>query len=106
MVVRSATRHDARRAHHDAAARRQLHQQRFGRRVWTRVDRGPTLLIAGLISMPFPRTPALTVDCVAIDGEGRLLLIRRKNPPYAGKYALPGGFVDVARPWRTRAGAS
>ena len=56
--------------------------------------------------MPFPRTPALTVDCVAIDGEGRLLLIRRKNPPYAGKYALPGGFVDVARPWRTRAGAS
>jgi len=45
--------------------------------------------------MPLPRTPALTVDCVAIDGEGRLLLIRRKNPPYAGKYALPGGFVDV-----------
>jgi len=45
--------------------------------------------------MALPRTPALTVDCVAIDGEGRLLLIRRKNPPYAGKYALPGGFVDV-----------
>ena len=45
--------------------------------------------------MAFPRTPALTVDCVAIDGGGRLLLIRRKNPPYAGKYALPGGFVDV-----------
>jgi 8-oxo-dGTP diphosphatase len=45
--------------------------------------------------MPLPRTPALTVDCVAIDGERRLLLIRRKNPPHAGKYALPGGFVDV-----------
>src|SRR5215467_2869257 len=45
--------------------------------------------------MPLPRTPALTVDCVVIDGAGRLLLIRRKNPPYAGKYALPGGFVDV-----------
>ncbi|HEY7083600.1 MAG TPA: NUDIX hydrolase [Hyphomicrobiaceae bacterium] len=45
--------------------------------------------------MPLPRTPALTVDCVAIDGQGRLLLIRRKNPPFAGKYALPGGFVDV-----------
>jgi 8-oxo-dGTP diphosphatase len=45
--------------------------------------------------MPLPRTPALTVDCVAIDGQGRLLLIRRKHPPYAGKYALPGGFVDV-----------
>jgi 8-oxo-dGTP diphosphatase len=45
--------------------------------------------------MPFPTTPALTVDCVVIDGEGRLLLIRRGNPPHKGKYALPGGFVDV-----------
>jgi 8-oxo-dGTP diphosphatase len=45
--------------------------------------------------MAFPNTPALTVDCVVIDGEGRLLLIRRGNPPFKGKYALPGGFVDV-----------
>lgn len=42
-----------------------------------------------------PKTPLLTVDCVVIDGEGRLLLIRRKNPPFEGQYALPGGFVDV-----------
>lgn len=45
--------------------------------------------------MPKPKTPLLTADCVVFDREGRLLLIRRKNPPFKGKYALPGGFVDV-----------
>ena len=45
--------------------------------------------------MAFPKTPALTVDCVLFDAKGRLLLIRRGNPPFKGRYALPGGFVDV-----------
>jgi 8-oxo-dGTP diphosphatase len=40
------------------------------------------------------KQPALTVDCVVFDESGRLLLIRRKNPPFQGQYALPGGFVD------------
>jgi 8-oxo-dGTP diphosphatase len=40
------------------------------------------------------KQPALTVDCVVFDDRGRLLLIRRKNPPFQGQYALPGGFVD------------
>lgn len=39
--------------------------------------------------------PALTVDCVVFDAEGRLLLIRRGNPPFEGRHALPGGFVDL-----------
>jgi 8-oxo-dGTP diphosphatase len=37
-------------------------------------------------------------DCIVIAGaEGRmeLLLILRKNEPYAGTWALPGGFVDM-----------
>ena len=42
-----------------------------------------------------PKTPLLTADCVAFDRRGRLLLIRRKHPPFVGRYALPGGFVDV-----------
>jgi len=45
--------------------------------------------------MAFPPTPALTTDCVVFDGGGRLLLIRRKNPPFQGSYALPGGFVEI-----------
>jgi 8-oxo-dGTP diphosphatase len=45
--------------------------------------------------MAKPVTPLLTADCVVVDGEGRLLLIRRGRPPFEGKYALPGGFVDV-----------
>jgi 8-oxo-dGTP diphosphatase len=40
------------------------------------------------------RNPAVTVDCVVFDARDRLLLIRRKNPPFAGQFALPGGFVD------------
>jgi 8-oxo-dGTP diphosphatase len=42
-----------------------------------------------------PKTPLLTVDCVVFDREGRLLLIKRGHPPFKGKYALPGGFVDI-----------
>jgi len=40
------------------------------------------------------RTPLLAVDIVILCGSG-LVLIRRDNPPYEGRYALPGGFVEV-----------
>jgi 8-oxo-dGTP diphosphatase len=42
-----------------------------------------------------PRGPALTTDCVCFDSGGRVLLIRRKYPPYQDAYALPGGFVEI-----------
>jgi 8-oxo-dGTP diphosphatase len=42
-----------------------------------------------------PKTPALTTDCVVVDAKARVLLVRRGHPPFKGKYALPGGFVDV-----------
>ena len=41
-----------------------------------------------------PITPKLTVDAVVTTGEG-MLLIKRKNPPFQGMWALPGGFVEV-----------
>jgi 8-oxo-dGTP diphosphatase len=40
------------------------------------------------------KQPALAADCVVFDRTGRLLLIRRKNPPFQGQFALPGGFVE------------
>jgi 8-oxo-dGTP diphosphatase len=44
----------------------------------------------------YPR-PAVTVDIAIVTRERkpRVLLIRRKHPPFAGKWALPGGFVDM-----------
>jgi len=45
--------------------------------------------------MPKPDTPLLTVDAVILYKKDKLILIRRKNPPFKGFDALPGGFVDV-----------
>ena len=46
---------------------------------------------------PYPR-PAVTVDTVLCTlgerGDLRVLLIQRKHDPFAGAWALPGGFVD------------
>jgi 8-oxo-dGTP diphosphatase len=44
----------------------------------------------------YPR-PAVTVDIAIVtrDEPPRILLIRRKHDPFAGYWALPGGFVDM-----------
>lgn len=45
----------------------------------------------------YPR-PALTVDCVVFgveDDQLKVLLIERALPPFAGHWALPGGFVRM-----------
>lgn len=43
----------------------------------------------------YPR-PSVTVDVAVVttEDEPRVLLIRRKNEPFAGVWALPGGFVN------------
>ncbi|MDO9537424.1 MAG: NUDIX hydrolase [Thermoplasmata archaeon] len=38
--------------------------------------------------------PSLTVDGIAFQND-QLILIKRKNPPFQGHHALPGGFVEV-----------
>jgi 8-oxo-dGTP diphosphatase len=44
----------------------------------------------------YPR-PAVTVDIILVTRglRPKVLLIRRKHEPFAGKWALPGGFVDM-----------
>lgn len=45
----------------------------------------------------YPR-PELTADCVVFGFDGidlSVLLIQRKNDPYKGRWALPGGFMNL-----------
>lgn len=54
----------------------------------------------------YPR-PSVTVDCVifGLDDQQKVnvLLIQRKNDPFAGHWALPGGFVDMDEDLETAA---
>lgn len=46
----------------------------------------------------YPR-PCVTADVVVLtvrDGDLKVLLIRRKSPPFQGQWAIPGGFVEMA----------
>ena len=45
--------------------------------------------------------PSVTVDVVifsVMEGELKVLLIKRKNWPFEGMWAIPGGFVDMDEP--------
>jgi 8-oxo-dGTP diphosphatase len=44
----------------------------------------------------YPR-PMVTVDIVVVTREAqpRVLLIRRKHAPFAGRWAVPGGYLDM-----------
>jgi len=42
--------------------------------------------------------PAITADCVLLareEGELKVLLIQRRNDPFKGQWAFPGGFAEI-----------
>jgi len=54
----------------------------------------PKLQIKEEKSRYVPVTPLLTVDALILY-DGKIVLIRRLNPPFENDFALPGGFVEV-----------
>ena len=42
----------------------------------------------------YPR-PAVTVDTILISKQNSVLLIQRSDEPFKGKWALPGGFIEL-----------
>jgi 8-oxo-dGTP diphosphatase len=52
--------------------------------------------------------PSVTVDVVifsVVEGELKVLLIRRRNWPFEGMWAIPGGFVEIDEPLEDAAAA-
>jgi 8-oxo-dGTP diphosphatase len=52
------------------------------------------------VSEGYPRID-VTVDVVAlapVEDRLHVLVVRRGNPPYAGQWALPGGYLEVDEP--------
>lgn len=47
-----------------------------------------------MFTYQYPR-PAVTVDAILVSSARTVLLIERGREPYKGKWALPGGFIDM-----------
>ena len=57
---------------------------------------GTARAVEGVTASAMPQEqPWIAADSVVFDETGRVLLIRRKNPPFQGSFALPGGLVEI-----------
>jgi len=43
----------------------------------------------------YPQRPFAGVGAIVVADDGRVLLVKRSNPPLAGRWSLPGGVIDV-----------
>jgi len=55
---------------------------------------GGFILFNRMYTYNYPR-PAVTVDAILVSPNKSVLLIERGREPYKGKWALPGGFIDM-----------
>ena len=46
-------------------------------------------------SRQYPTRPVVGVGAVVLTGEGRVVLVRRGQPPLAGEWSLPGGVLEL-----------
>jgi len=43
----------------------------------------------------FKYVPRIATDCAVLNDKGEVLLVKRNHEPFKGKWAIPGGFMEM-----------